>query len=98
MKSIHSQLLNLYGQWDAKILMKLAGTLISTIYRDLAKIRKGLSLEQKIIPGRAPIVKFKDRQRLAQLAHHKRGSPLLYPHTTRKNKIRNELSHDYLVN
>ncbi len=114
MKSTHSQLLNLYnnGQRDAKKLMKLTGTPISTIYRILAKIRKGLSLEQKKIPGRPPILKFKDRQRLAQLAHHrdtdsardfqielsKRGSPLVHPHTIRKNKIWNELSHDYLVN
>src|SRR5258705_6382099 len=117
MKSTHSQLLNLYnnGQRDAKKIMKLTGTPISTMYRILAKIRKGLSLEQKKIPGKPPILKFKDRQRLAQLAHHsqttdtdstrdfqielsKRGSPLVHPHTIRKNKIWNELSHDYLVN
>jgi transposase len=53
---------------DAKTLSQMSGVPIRTVFRDLKKMRQGVSLKRKVGSGRPEILKSNDKRRLIQCA------------------------------
>ena len=101
MKSAQLTLEHLYnqGQQNPKLLAKLTGLHLATVYRSLKKLRQNGNLVRKKGSGRRTILKPKDRRRLLQLARKhdtsssielqtlmvEKGSPASSSRTIRRN-------------